>query len=356
MSDAEDDYFGADNGIDRDTSAAAFWRRTGGRPGLSSERRHIEREMAKFQARLGELDEVANRFGEEPPVGTVITFQKHFPNSLKTYSYAAIRTGPERAVGAGWFLTGRDGKEPRTWEWLTDFIGDGPFRVIASEPDGGKASFFNVLFNDHMPSNMVLAVDEAGRISMGVDPARVDRPNLAKRMGDEFSHVAAPGQSNYDPEKFEAATRAKYAETALEPFWTTFVDATINTPAVWAVRDRRATSDSAGPGGAVVATFPTGDDGERRALQSAADRNRLARREMLKLEAEPPVGARVRSTINRRYWARREPQGWVRYHNTTIQGVRLSWSEVRRQLGGSAGKIEAGSFTDAALFARQGER
>jgi hypothetical protein len=342
------------------------------RPGLSSERRHIEREMDKLRARLGELDEAANRFGEEPPVGTVITFKKRFPHKPnttmadKTYSYAAIRTGPERVAGAGWYLTGRDGSQPRTWAWLTDFIGDGPFRVIAPEFDGGgKASFFNVLFDDRMPSNLVLIVDETGKTTVGVDPAepgRVTMSDLARatrKLGtfgvapeDVERPLAAPGESGYDPEKFEAATRAKYAETALEPFWAMFVEATINSSAAWVVRDRRVTSDSAGPGGVVVATFPADDDGKRRALQSVADRNRPVRREMLKLKTEPPVGARVRSVVNRRSWARREPQGWVRYSGTRIQGVRLSWAEVRRQLG----RIEAGSPDDAALFVRQGER
>lgn len=334
MGDALDDFMGGR------TDWPFPFRGGANRPGLSSERRHIEREMDKLRARLGELDEAANRFGEEPPVGTVITFKKRFPESIKTYSYAAIRTGPERVAGAGWYLTGRDGSRARTWGWLTDFIGDGPFRVIAPEPDSGKASFFNVLFDDRMPSNLVLVVDETGRATVGVDP-------VGLRTDSEPARNLKPAS-----DEFEAETFIKKAKWALEPFWTTFVEATINSSAAWVVRDRRVTSDSAGPGGAVVATFPADDDGERRALQSAADRNRLARREMLKLETEPPVGARVRSVTNRRCWARREPQGWVRYNGTTIQGVRLSWSEVRRQLG----RIEAGSFDDTALFARQGER
>jgi hypothetical protein len=313
-------------------------RRELGRPGLSSERRHIAREMKKLMDRAAELDEAANRFGAEPPVGTVVTFQKHFPNSIKTYSYAALRVGPERAVGAGWFLTGRDGAQPRTWEWLTDFIGDGPFRVIA--PESGKSKFFNVLFDDRTPSAMVLAVDEAGHILTGVDP-------VGFRTDSEPARNLKPASDD-----FEAETYAKKARWALEPFWTTFVEATVSSSAAWVVRDRRVISDSAGPGGAVVATFPADDDGERRALQSAADRNRLARREMLKLETEPPVGARIRSVTNRRCWARREPQGWVRYNGTTIQGVRLSWPEVRRQLG----RIEPGDLITTALFVRQGER
>lgn len=296
------------------------------RPGLSSERRHIEREMAKLRARQAELDAAASRFGEEPPVGTVITFQKHFPNSIKTYSYAAIRTGPERVAGAGWFLTGRDASQPRTWAWLTDFIGDGPFRVIMPESISGKAAFFKAMTNRNMPSNMVLVVDETGKATVGVDPATPREPATdwdtalraarkqavivdlvqTKRPGDEFpSYVAAPGRSNYNP---------------LAPFVAHF-DADM-----WKVLNR-STNDQ------VVKSYRADEDGERRARQSAVDRNRLAWKSFRGGLNVLPVGSRVRSKANPKLWAVRHNNGWARYNGDVVQGVRLTQDTMLRQLG-----------------------
>jgi len=339
MSDAEDDYFGADNGID--ATVADLQRRASGRPGLSSERRHIEREMAKLQARLGELDEAANRFGDEPPVGTVITFQKHFPNSIRTYSYAALRTGPERATGAGWFLTGRDGSQPRTWAWLTDFIGDGPFRVIA--PEAGKSSFFNVLFDDRMPSNMVLVVGDRGKAHVGVDPTAASRDALrqAKRSSferydaDRTERVAAPGEAGYDAATFEATVRHKQ-HNPVAPFVALLVDDK------WRVLDLRGRTlgEQMMSGKSYPGSYADSEDGKRRAEQSASDRNRLLWKRFRNGLVEPPVGARVRSKSNPNLWAVRSVDGWIRRNGIRVQGVKLSWTETRRQLGGD---VEPGS-------------
>lgn len=369
MSDAADDFMGGD-------IESPFPPRRG-RPGLTGERAKIIRdlrtaqnEMRKAQDRLAELNAAASRFGPEPPVGTVITFTKRFPGSLKTYSYAALRVGPERAVGGGWFLTGRDGKRPQTWAWLCDFIGDGPFRVI--EPDdstarflGGKSKFFNVVVNEHMPSDMVLMFDEAGEVlRVGVDPAfgradeladliankKIALSAVTKRPGDEFpsTKAAAPGEAGYDPDKFANATLAKLAL----PFEAVARSRELvggGKHVTWVVRDRRIfTSRNEG----IVAEFPAAKNGEMRARQSAADRNRPIWAEMLTLKSEPPVGARVRSKSTPRRWAVRKADGWMRYNGTVVQGVRLNWDTVRMQLAGrlSSQWIEPGTHDSTELF------
>jgi hypothetical protein len=48
---------------------------------------------------------------------------------------------------------------------------------------------------------------------------------------------------------------------------------------------------------------------------------------------EPPLWSKIESVENPNRWARREPSGWVRYTNTTIQSCRLTWESVQRQLG-----------------------
>jgi hypothetical protein len=283
------------------------------RPGLSSERQHIAREMKKLMDRVAELDAAADRFGEEPPVGTVITFQKHFPHSLKTYSYAALRVGPERVAGAGWYLTGRDGAQPRTWEWLTDFIGDGPFRVIA--PESGKSKFFNALFDDRTPSNMVLVVDEAGKTTLGVDPARPKMADLARAARKLGLFTVAPEEIERPLER---------VANPVAPFYA------VETGGTWAVCDSRVADQPA-----TVVAFPVAHDGERRARQSAADRNRAVWRTYRAGLTEPPVGARVRSKSNPKLWAVRENNGWARYNGSTLQCARLRWETTRRQLGGT---------------------
>jgi hypothetical protein len=290
-------------------------RRRVDRPGLSSERRHIEREMAKLRARVAELDAAADRFGEEPPVGTVITFEKQFPNSIKTYSYAAIRTGPERVAGAGWFLTGRDASQPRTWAWLTDFIGDGPFRVIA--PESGKSKFFNVMLGDHTFSNMVLAVDEAGKTTLGVDPARPKMTDLARAARKLGLFTVAPEEVKRPLER---------VANPVAPFYAIETGDRLS----WAVCDSRVAEQPA-----VVVAFPADHDGERRARQSAADRNRVVWHSYRAGLEEPPVGARVRSKSNPRLWAVREDNGWTRYNGSVMQCARLRWETARRQLGGT---------------------
>jgi hypothetical protein len=52
----------------------------------------------------------------EPPVGTVITFQRVWRG--RGYHYAAVRSEP------GWYLTGKAGNRPRTWVELQQFAGD----------------------------------------------------------------------------------------------------------------------------------------------------------------------------------------------------------------------------------------
>lgn len=52
----------------------------------------------------------------EPPIGTVITFERTWEG--RTYLYAAVRSEP------GWFLTGKAGSRVRTWAELQKFAGD----------------------------------------------------------------------------------------------------------------------------------------------------------------------------------------------------------------------------------------
>lgn len=333
MSDAEDDYFGADNGIDNQEdqmgdalddhmggggwpfasrpTARRYYERhqltsRPGKPGLSSERAHIEREMEKLRTRSAELDEAANRFGAEPPVGTIVDFRKHFPGSLKTYSYAALRVGPERKVGGGWFLTGRDGAEPRTWEWVCDFIGDGPFRVIPPETSKNAA----------------------------VDSVEL---RATKRPGDEFpsfEQVPGPGESGYNAAKFEGGVRHKN-HNPVAPF----IAAPGKFTGDWLVLDlRKPHFDNQ------VVRYFAGSDGERRARQSAADHNRIVWKTFRNgphLTFMPP-GSRVRSKTNPKLWAQCGDDGrWTRYNGSMIQSIGLSQDSMLRQLSRAIEPIPA---------------
>lgn len=327
--------------IEADYDANMYRKPRGPRPThLPTARERAERELAAAQERLAALDAVADRFGEEPPVGTVITFRKRFPDSNREYSYAALRTKSERVVGGGWFLTGRDGSRPRTWEWLTEFIGDSRFRVI--EPPG-----WSWADDDGKPlppvKSFFVAQDEAAAF-LGATAAAIrlrENATVAPLPG-EPEKTPAPGESGYDAAKFEAATRRKY-HNPLAPF-TLVIKA-----GQWTVLDRRESDANR----QIVATFPADADGVRRADQSVRDRNRAVREDILALRVEPPVGARVRSMDNRHLWAQRMPGGWMRFHGKTMQAVRLSWPTVCRQLsqgGWSSDRIEPGTPDSTEMF------
>jgi hypothetical protein len=299
MGDALDDFIGG-------SAEWPFSSRRTGRPGLSSEKAHIRREITKLNARLAELDEAANRFGDEPPVGTVVTFQKRFPNSLKAYSYAALRVGAERAVGTGWFLTGRDGKQPRTWEWLTDFIGDGPFRIILPyaymEGPGGEVVAFTP---DKAPDWSEIA-------------------RLARKTSLALERHKRPGNESPSFKVASTSQNDLLGEGAPNPAAPFHAVRALTTPH-WEVVNRVT--------GELKTVFPTDRDGERRARQSAHDRNRAVwDGQYAGGHTEPPVGSRVRSKGDLRLWAERRAGGWVRFNGDTIQAIRLSWPSVRRQL------------------------
>lgn len=67
---------------------------------------------------LAHLDRLAETYGDEPPIGSVIRWQKVYGDG-KTYSYAAIRTE------VGWFTTGPRAPKGYDWDSLTSWIDAG---------------------------------------------------------------------------------------------------------------------------------------------------------------------------------------------------------------------------------------
>jgi hypothetical protein len=73
--------------------------------------------------RLQEALEALDRYPEEPPAGTVISFKKRFSRYGTEYDYAAIRvTGSSDGTGS-WYTTGPRSPKGYTWEALCDFMG-----------------------------------------------------------------------------------------------------------------------------------------------------------------------------------------------------------------------------------------
>lgn len=269
-------------------------------PGLTPRETALRRAIARNEAELARLEAErerrAERFGEEPPVGSVITFTKLFSDPAKPYSYAALRTGPERVSGGGWYITGRDGKQPRDWDALCEFIGDNPFRVI---PPSGVAG--------HQVDGgpFVVMVDEAAAILGAVkDGWREAEPKSATERALAKLHPFIVGR---EPN----GGRWQVIDERLQ----LQVDAITQKPLD------------------IIKTYPANDKGRARAHQSVRDRNKAYRDQVRQLEVEPPVGSRVSSVEDARRWAHRKPDGWTRYNGSHIQGVRLGWESVLRQLG-----------------------
>lgn len=299
-----------------------------------------ERELAELESRREEL---AQRFGEEPPVGSVIAFVKMFPGSAKTYTYAALRTGGERVVGSGWFLTGRDGSRPRTWESLCEFIGNGPFRVIpASDAQPRKAWAINAdgASTEFYPRHVAPEAFQPalGRsVRAGRKSAIAVFPTSGKAVFDSFLR----GFGVLPRSDVLSATEPKsMTELALEKLRPFIVGREGDENGRWLVIDERLYAGGiteidpeTGLSRDVVKTYPASDKGEARARQSVRDRNRAYREQIRRLEIEPPLWSRVSSVDDARKWARRQGDGWIRYNGSTVVAVRLNWESVKLQLG-----------------------
>lgn len=265
---------------------------TGETPREEALRRAIARDQAELARLETEREALAKRFGEEPPTGSVITFTKFYPGSVRPYSYAALRAG-RPLMADGWWLTGREAKSPRTWAELCEFIGDAPFRVI--DPNGNTVTMRTSAPepNTATPIRLVHADELTETVSRWVDAFN----------------------GNVSDSPFIVGREANQGR--------------------WQVIDERLSGDFAGAV-EIVKTFPANDKGEVRARQSVRDRNtawRAERDAILSLETEPPVWSRVTSLDKAKLWARRQPDGWVRYNGYAVQAVRLTWRSVRDTLG-----------------------
>lgn len=268
-----------------------------------------KRRLAAAQAELRDAERrTRRRFGSEPDVGTVLTFQKRF-GGAKSYWYAAIRTP------VGWYLTGNQ-VESMDWRALCDFIGDGRC-AVATEweklPDVGELTGTTL----HM-------VDEA--------PA-------ALKDEDEVPH----GMVNLDASLARAVSAASWRWRnlmTLDPF--TVLQVVVDPINYeYSVQDTRgamnATSAEDERGVPLEVARFQGDGAQARAEQSARDRNAAARR--VTLANEPPVGTRVHSARKpRSLFATRtaDARKWVIHYESTpskIIRTRCSWQTVVDTLG-----------------------
>jgi hypothetical protein len=277
-------------------------------------RRAIARQEAELARLETEREQRAERFGEEPPRGTVIVFPRRYPGSYKTYEFAALR------ATSYWYLTGREAKE-YSWSELCEFIGDAPFRVIPA-PDAQPARAWTI---------------QPGGKAVEFFPGRFDPATFQPAFGrflDAFARSARKTGVVIFPDSGEPAPKSatEQALARLSPF---IVGREPN-GGRWQVLDERlqlqvdaVTKEPLD----VIKTYPANDKGRARAHQSVRDRNKAYREQVRRLEVEPPVGSRVASADDARKWARRQEDGWVRYSDQTIVAVRLSWSAVKLALG-----------------------
>jgi hypothetical protein len=273
-----------------------------------------EAEAALERARW-ELEQAKRRaawFGAEPPVGSVIKFSKRYPGSGRRYDYAAIRVDP------GWFLTGQE-TGTFTWPALCNFIGAGnAFQLatewtvsqtsalppgVASTVDGtwGRASF--------LPTGEIAKRFRVSRATMEVNPVNfidVEREALRaaeRRPTSTGRHSVRPRHRDADPGQSPGAASPDAFEV-------------INLA------------------GDVVASFNANDDGYRRALQSARDRDRNlnASKQTTVVISEPALGARVCNATGE-LTAIRNPGGWLIKRDGRIWLARASWPRLKRVFG-----------------------
>lgn len=266
--------------------------------GLTPREEALRRAIARDQAELAKLEtereRMAERFGTEPPRGTVITFPHRYPSSHKTYTFAALRGT------SYWYLTGRETKE-YSWSELCAFIGDAPFRTIP--PAAGKAAW--MMDPTGIAARRVLVLeDEATKLlRSATEPKSATERALERLQRFSATIVASDGR------------------------WIVIDDQ------IYGGGGIVETDPETGLPNDAVAVFSADHKGEKRARQSARDRNRAYREQVRRLEVEPPVWSRVSSVDDHRKWARRQEDGWVRYSGTAIMAVRLSWDSVKLQLG-----------------------
>lgn len=149
-----------------------------------------KRRFAAAQAELRDAERrTRQRFGSEPDVGTVLTFQKRF-DGAQPYWYAAIRTP------VGWYLTGRQ-VESMDWRALCDFIGDGQC-AVATEweklPDVGEPTHATIHTVDKAAALLYALLVANGSRHVGQHGARTaitegkGVPSWYRRPFDETDH------------------------------------------------------------------------------------------------------------------------------------------------------------------------
>lgn len=74
--------------------------------------------MAAAGEALAHYQRVADKYGEEPPIGSVVRWQKVYKSGT-TYSYAAINTE------LGWYTTGPRSPKAYTWDDLINWVDAG---------------------------------------------------------------------------------------------------------------------------------------------------------------------------------------------------------------------------------------
>ena len=96
-------------------------------PKEEPEMKKSEALAAALVAELEREARIVERYGEEGPDGTVVSFRRRFPNSLTRYRYAAIR------ANGLWYITGPNSPKGYTWEEFTTWLEEAEttkFRVL----------------------------------------------------------------------------------------------------------------------------------------------------------------------------------------------------------------------------------
>jgi hypothetical protein len=106
--------------------------------------------------------EETSRFPVEPPEGSVLRYQKQFPNSARTYNYIAVRAGDR------WYRTGRN-NEPISFPELVEDIANWPCHVAIKwgEIPQAPASLFEgvdpAVWFEEMYQNTVIGESSDGK-------------------------------------------------------------------------------------------------------------------------------------------------------------------------------------------------
>lgn len=86
----------------------------------------IQAARAALQQLLATVDK-PRRFPEQPPIGSVLRFERTFrPGShARSYDYVAFRAEP------GWYFTSARSEGVLTWEQMVECIGDNPCWLVS---------------------------------------------------------------------------------------------------------------------------------------------------------------------------------------------------------------------------------